>query len=88
MPFHDDALVEHEGRQAPLGGVPKGLPALWRVDAGKADLVLRPFCVEHGNAVAVGDADDMALQLVRRRSMCGCRQSDERNEEGGFEKGE
>jgi len=42
----------------------EGLGALGGVDAGQADAVLDLVPVEHGEGVAVGDADDAALEGI------------------------
>ena len=44
---------------------PKGwLAALGGVDAGQADAVLDLVAVEHGQGVAVGDADDAVFEEI------------------------
>ncbi|MDV7391969.1 hypothetical protein RZS08_11465, partial [Arthrospira platensis SPKY1] len=56
----DHLFVENEPGQVLAGAVTERLPALRRVDPGKAELVLLQVGVEQGHGIAVGDRDDAA----------------------------
>ena len=76
-PVDFDLLAHHGARKALLRAVAEGLAFLRGVDAGEADLVLDVVAVQHGDRVAVGDADHLAVEDVGR----GCR-PDEGGQQG------
>ena len=60
-----DHLAERKRRRVLLRALPVGLPALRRVDAAESDH-LAAAGPEDADRVAVGDADDLAGEGLRR----------------------
>ena len=65
VPADLDRLAGDEASEVLLRALAEGLSLLRGVDTGEADAVLDLVGVEHGQGVAVGDADDAALQDLR-----------------------
>ena len=64
MPADLDRVAEGEASEVLLRARAEGLAALRGVDAGEAHPVLDLVAVEHGQGVAVGDADNAAFEEI------------------------
>lgn len=60
-PIHGDLLSKDQVAELLLGPLAESLSLFRRVNAGQTYLVLRFVAVEHGNRIAIADADDGAL---------------------------
>jgi hypothetical protein len=79
---HRDDLAKGQGRRGLFRPVPGGLPLLGRVDPVEAHAhgVALP---EHRQRIAVGDADDLADELLGRPGACGPRGRGEKHRQEG-----
>jgi hypothetical protein len=80
-PLNHHLLSKDEVCKMLPGAIPERLTPLGSINAGEANLVLRPVCVQDRHGIAVGQTDYFAIQLRRcshcGRHACGCRRQND-----------
>ena len=63
VPANVNLVAEDHVGEAHFGGLAEGLSFLWRVNSGKADLVLMLFSVKDGDGIAIANRNDPSVQF-------------------------